>query len=76
MAEIKKRNLVLTFSNLAGGEEKITINSPKENLTSEAIATAMEAIIDAKAIGKDQLVTNKVKAEYVIQQVEAVEIED
>ncbi|WP_083461434.1 DUF2922 domain-containing protein [Cellulosilyticum ruminicola] len=48
MAEIKKRNLVLTFSNLAGGEEKITINSPKENLTSEAIATAMELLLMQK----------------------------
>lgn len=75
MAEIKKKNLVLTFGTPAGGEEKLTINSPKENLTSETINAAMDAIIDSKALGENQVVSTKAEAKYVIQEVEAIEIQ-
>ncbi|WP_054743175.1 DUF2922 domain-containing protein [Cellulosilyticum ruminicola] len=73
MAEIKKKNLVLTFNTAAGGEEKLTINTPSESLTAEAISAAMDAIIASKALGEAQLVTDKAEAKYVIQQVESVE---
>ena len=74
MAEITKKNLVLTFGTALGGEEKITINTPNEALTSEAISSAMDAIIASKAFGEEQLVSTKTEAKYVIQQVEAIEL--
>lgn len=76
MAEITKKNLVLTFSTPSGAEEKLTINSPKENLTSRQINTAMDAIIQSKALGEAGLISSKAEAKYVIQQVEAIEIEE
>ena len=74
MAEIKKKNLVLTFGTGAGGEVKLTINAPSEDLTSETISAAMDAIIASKALGEEQLVSVKTEAKYVIQQVEAINL--
>lgn len=74
MAEITKKNLVLTFGTAAGGEEKLTINTPNEELTSEAISSAMDAIIASKALGEEQLVSTKTEAKYVIQEVETIEL--
>lgn len=74
MAEITKKNLVLTFSTPVGGEEKLTINTPDENLTSESISAAMDAIIAANAFGEEHLVSGKEEAKYVIQEVETIEL--
>ena len=76
MAEIKKKNLVLVFSTSAGGEVKLTINSPKEGLTTEQVNAAMDAIIEAKALGEAQIVSSKAEAKYIIQEVEAIEIQE
>lgn len=76
MAEIKKKNLVLTFNTPAGGEEKLTINAPSESLTPEAVSTAMDAIIAAKALGEAQIVSSKAEAKYIIQEVEVIELQD
>ena len=76
MAEIKKKNLVLVFSTPAGGEVKLTINSPKEGLTTQQVNVAMDAIINAKALGEAQIVSSKAEAKYIIQEVEAIEIQE
>ena len=76
MAEIKKKNLVLVFSTSAGGEVKLTINSPKEGLTTEQVNAAMDAIIEAKALGEAQIVSSKAEAKYIIQEVEVIELQD
>ncbi len=76
MAEIKKKNLVLVFSTPAGGEVKLTINSPKEGLTTAQVNAAMNAIIDAKALGEAQIVSSKAEAKYIIQEVEAIEMQE
>ncbi len=72
MAEITKKNLVLTFGTSAGKEVKLTIAKPKEGLTSGEISAAMTDIIAANALGEDGLVTTKVEAKYVVQQTEAI----
>ena len=72
MAEITKKNLVLTFGTGAGKEVKITIAKPKEGLASGEISSAMTDIIAANALGEDSLVTTKVSAKYVVQQTEAI----
>lgn len=74
MAEVTKKNLVLTFGTSIGGEVKLTINAPSDDLTSEEISAAMDAIIAAKALGEEVLVSTKTEAKYVIQQVEAIEL--
>ncbi len=76
MAEIKKKNLVLVFSTPAGGEVKLTINSPKEGLTTQQVNVAMDAIINAKALGEAQIVSSKAEAKYIIQEVEAIEMQE
>ena len=72
MAEITKRNLVLTFATSAGKEVKLTLTKPKEGLTGSEINTAMTEIIAANALGEDGLVSKKVDAKYVVQQTEAI----
>lgn len=72
MAEVTKKNLVLVFGTGAGGEVKLTINTPSADLTSEEISAAMDAIIASKALGEEQLVSTKNEAKYIIQQVEAI----
>lgn len=74
MAEITKKNLVLSFATAAGATLKLTINTPNEELTSENISTAMDAIIASQAFGEEQLATSKEEAKYVIQEVEAVQL--
>ena len=72
MAEITKKNLVLTFGTSAGKEVKLTIAKPKAGLTSDEISSAMTDIIAANALGEDSLVATKVSAKYVVQQTEAI----
>ena len=72
MAEITKRNLVLTFSTATGKAVALTINSPNEALTDAEISQAMDAIIATNAFGEEELVNDKEEAKYVIQQVEAI----
>ena len=72
MAEITKKNLVLTFGSSDGKEVKLTITKPKEGLTGSEINTAMTDIIAANALGEDDLVSKKVDAKYVVQQTEAI----
>lgn len=72
MAEITKKNLVLSFNTPAGATLKMTINTPNESLTSEEISKAMDAIVDARAFGEEQVVATKEEAKYVIQEVETI----
>lgn len=74
MAEITKRNLVLTFGTKDGKELNLTITKPREDLADGEISAAMTEIIAANALGGDSLVTTKVEANYVIQQKEAVSL--
>lgn len=74
MAEITRKNLVLTFGTSAGKSVKLTITKPREGLTGEEISTAMTDIIAANALGEDGLVATKVEAKYVVQQTEAVSL--
>ena len=72
MAEITKKNLVLTFKTGAGKEVKLTLTKPKESLAGSEINTAMTDIIEANALGEDGVVATKVSANYVVQQTEAI----
>lgn len=74
MAEITKRNLVLTFGTKDGKELNLTITKPREDLADGEISAAMTEIIAANTLGADSLVTTKVEANYVIQQKEAVSL--
>lgn len=74
MAEITKKNLVLTFATASGATLKLTVNTPNETLTSQNISDAMDAIIASNAFGEEQLAATKEEAKYVIQEVEAVEL--
>ena len=76
MAEVTKRTLVLTFGTPAGAEVKLTINKPKEGLTGKNVSDAMEAIINAKALGEEQFVSSKVDAKFVIQETESLDISE
>lgn len=42
------KKLDLNFISESGKSKKITLNSPKENLTEEEVTQAMEAITDSK----------------------------
>lgn len=76
MAEVTKRTLVLTFGTAAGAEVKLTINKPKESLTGKNVSDAMEAIINARALGEAQIVSSKVDAKFVIQETESLDISE
>ncbi len=72
MAEIKKKNLVLSFNTISGATVKMTINTPSESLTAEEISKAMDEIIAAEAFGEEQVAHTKEEAKYVIQEEEAI----
>lgn len=72
MAEMVKKNLVLSFTTAAGKEVKLMIKEPIEGLGGEMVAPVMEEIIASKALGEEGIVVAKNKAQYVIQQVEAI----
>lgn len=72
--EITKKTLVLGFVNGLGKEVNLTINAPAENLTGEIVSDAMDEIVASGAFGEESVVTNKVDAKYVIQQVDEIEL--
>lgn len=72
MAEITKKNLVLVFATASGANVKLTINTPSNDLTSESVSAAMDAIIASNAFGETQVVTKKEEAKYIIQETEAI----
>lgn len=76
MAEVTKRTLILTFTTPAGSEIKLTINKPKEGLTNKDVSSAMDAIINAKALGQAQVVSSKAEAKFVIQETESLNIDE
>lgn len=72
--EITKKTLVLGFTNALGKNVNLTINDPAEGLDGTTVATAMDEIIASNALGTDSIVSGKVEAKYVIQQVDALEL--
>ena len=74
MAEITKRNLLLTFGTATGAKVTLTINSPNPDLSGPEISAAMDQIINTNAYGEEELVKSKQEAKYVIQQTEAIEL--
>ena len=72
--EITKRTLVLTFVNGLGKNVNLTINDPADGLEDATVASVMDQIVAASALGEDSLVATKSEAKYVIQQVEEIEL--
>lgn len=74
--KITKKTLVLGFTNGLGKGVNLTINDPIEGLEGAAVASAMDEIIASGAFGEDSLVSKKVEAKYVIQQVDEIALAD
>lgn len=72
--EITKKTLVLGFTNGLGKSISLTINDPAEGLEGDTVASVMDEIIAAGALGTDSVVASKVDAKYVIQQVDKLEL--
>ena len=72
MAEITKKSLVLSFGTQAGKEVSLTIAKPKTTLLANEIASAMDSIVAANAYGDGDMVSRKLGAKYVMQEVESV----
>ena len=72
--EIKKKTLVLGFTNGFGKNVNLTINDPADGLNSELVGSVMDEIIASGAFGEESAVANKVDAKYVIQQVDEIEL--
>lgn len=74
MGQITRKNLVLTFTNSVGKEVNLTINEPAEGIEGETLASVMDEIIAAAALGTQSLVANKKEAKYVVQEEEELEL--
>lgn len=74
MAEMVKRNLVLTFATAGGKSLTLTVNTPNSALQNTDVAAAMDKIIEAGAFGSEETVSTKVEAKYVTQEVEKIEL--
>lgn len=70
MAQVTRRNLVLTFTNTVGKEVNLTVNEPAEDMEGEALSSIMDEIIASAAFGAQSLVANKKEAKYVVQEEE------
>lgn len=68
------KNLVLIFGTDTNESVRITVSAPKETLTNEEIATIMDNIIAAKALGGNTLISTKVSAKYVTKEVTEIKI--
>nr|WP_307991500.1 DUF2922 family protein [uncultured Niameybacter sp.] len=74
--EVTKRNLVLTFGTPVKTQETITITNPSELLTAGDIKQAMTVALNSGAIGENVQANSIAGAKYVIQQVDAVDLEE
>ncbi|WP_069999254.1 DUF2922 domain-containing protein [Cellulosilyticum sp. I15G10I2] len=74
MAEITKKSLVLTFKTAGNKEVSLTITKPSNGITGQDISTAMDTMIAAGGYGDGDLVTEKLTAKYVTQQVENISL--
>lgn len=74
--EVTKRNLVLTFGTPAKTEELITISSPAETLSGTQVKEAMTKALGSGAIGENVQANSIVGAKYVIQQVDAIDLNE
>lgn len=73
--EITRRNLVLTFGTPAKTEESITITNPAETLSGSQVKKAMTDALASGAIGENVQADKIVGAKFVIQQVDALDLE-
>ena len=74
--EVTKRNLVLSFGTPVKTQETITITNPADLLTAAEIKGAMTAALNSGAIGENVQANSIAGAKYVIQQVDAVDLEE
>ena len=74
--ETTKRSLVLTFGTPAKTQETITISNPAELLSGTAIKTAMTKMLESGAIGENIQANSIEGAKYIVQQVNAVDLEE
>ncbi len=74
MAEITKKALVLTFKTAGNKEVSLTIAKPSDTLLAQDVASAMDAVIAANGYGDGDLVTEKLAAKYVMQEVENISL--
>lgn len=72
MAEITKKSLVLTFGTAGNKEVSLTIAKPNASLTATDVAGAMDRIVAANGYGDGDLVSQKLGAKYVMQEVENI----
>ena len=72
MAEITKRNLLLSFGTTGGKTVNLTVNTPNPALEDAEVVSAMDAIIAAGALGSEEVVSTKVEAKYVVQEEESI----
>ena len=75
MADTKK-SLVLIFGTPAKTQETITISNPADLLTGAEIKAAMTQILASGTIGENIKADSIEGAKYVIQQVDAVDLEE
>mgnify|MGYP001260787142 CR=1 FL=1 len=74
--KVTKRNLVLTFGTPVKTQETITITNPAELLSGAEIKQAMTVALNSGAIGENVQANSIAGAKYVIQQVDAVNLEE
>lgn len=74
--EITRRNLVLTFATPAKTQETITITNPAETLSGAQVKQAMTDALASGAIGEVVQATTIVGAKFVIQQVDALDLDE
>ena len=73
---VTKRSLVLTFGTSAKTEEIITITNPADLLTGSEIKKAMTQMLTSGAIGENVRANSIIGAKYIVQQVDAVDLEE
>ena len=73
--EVTKRNLALTFGTPAKIEELITISNPTETLSGTQAKDAMSKALSSDAIGENVQANSIVGAKYMIQQVDAIDLD-
>lgn len=74
MTKVTKKNLVLGFTTISGGNLKLTINAPRQDMEGAEIGAAMDAIIASGVLGEEEVAAHKVSAKYVTQQEEEIEL--
>lgn len=72
MAKITKKTLMLTFKTVGGKEVNLSITNPSDELEATDVVASMNRIIAAGGYGDGDLVSEKLAAKYVMQQVEDV----